>query len=471
MKKAKRVIALMLFCVILISSMTAFAGDYDSKYNDTQAQYSDLDKEELADLEDSAEAGEILAHLIQFIKDYYIGGEVDTDMLVNAAISGIADSLDEYTAYYTKNEYEEYIKMFSSNMFLLGVIWTQADEDYPLVSEVTEGGVAEAVGIQAGDIIISINSENMKGIPLQDAIDKNVAKGNTVLSIELKREENIIEVETELEPVKVQTVYTGEIGDMLVLDEKVDNSKIGYMNISAISDGTAREFEQELNNLKADGKKWLILDLRGNLGGIVERAIEICKMIVPAGVIISSQDKQGERVVEESELENLPFEKMVVLTDYKTASAAEIIASALQDSGAAKIVGSKTYGKGVIQTLCPILDDSVLKMTTHEYFTRNGNKINKIGIMPDVYVDSALFLSESDEFTSSKVKKTLTFLGFQADSRVQIMNSIGRFQESHGLEVSRSLDQKTINELNLAVYQEMNSNDRTLIKGYEEIIK
>jgi C-terminal processing protease CtpA/Prc len=165
-----------------------------------------------------------------------------------------------------------------------------------------------------------------------------------------------------------------------------------------------------------------------------------------------------------------PFEKMVVLVDGMTASSAEIVASALQDSGAATVVGEKTYGKGVMQSVTDFNELGVLKMTTYEYFTRTGKKVNGVGVTPDVAVGKVLFVSEEDDLESEKVKAAFELLGLQTGNSQQMMRSVGRFQALNGLDITYELDQKTITAINVKIYTDMLTNDRTLKTGYLNII-
>jgi C-terminal peptidase prc len=225
-----------------------------------------------------------------------------------------------------------------------------------------------------------------------------------------------------------------------------------------------------VRQVKNEGATKLILDLRGNTGGYVDQAIGVCKQIVPAGIIISARNKKGDTVNYTSTLYTQPFEKIVVLVDGMTASSAEIVASALQDSGAAVVVGEKTYGKGVMQSVTDFSELGVLKMTTYEYYTRSGKKVNGVGVTPDVPVGKVLFVTDNDELGSEKVKAALELLGFTANDSQDAMRSVGKFQALNGLDITYELDQKTISAINVKIYTDMLTNDRTLKTGYLNII-
>jgi carboxyl-terminal processing protease len=249
-----------------------------------------------------------------------------------------------------------------------------------------------------------------------------------------------------------------------------ENVSVAGIKISAFTSGTSEEFRSMVRQVKNEGATKLILDLRGNTGGYVDQAIAVCKQIVPAGIIISARNKKGDTVNYTSTLYTQPFEKIVVLVDGMTASSAEIVASALQDSGAAVVVGEKTYGKGVMQSVTDFSELGVLKMTTYEYYTRSGKKVNGVGVTPDVPVGKVLFVTDNDELGSEKVKAALELLGFTANDSQDAMRSVGKFQALNGLDITYELDQKTISAINVKIYTDMLTNDRTLKTGYLNII-
>lgn len=433
--------------------------------------YSETQSTDDYNLEESDDAGLIFSGVMQFIKENYIGGEIDSDELLNAALKGMTSVLDDYSDYYTFDEYKEFEKTFITDFYTLGIIVTQADGDYPVVTEVFEDTPAEKSGVEVGDKIITINSTNLKNVAIQTAFNQILNSTSKKIELEISRSDKLIVINTQLEETKVNTVYLNDISELTGNDNHIQNEKIGYIKVNLISVGTANDFEKAVTTLKNKGKNKLILDLRGNVGGVVEEAFSMCDLIVPEGKIVSMKDKEGNVNNISSELKKPYFEKIVVLTDSTTASAAEMIASALQDSGAGVLVGTKTYGKGIIQTITPVLDLGVIKMTTLEYFTRNGNKINKVGITPDILVNVPLFLTETDDVESEKVINALSYLGYNTDTRIKIMNAIGKIQKDKKLNITRTITKETANEINLQIYEEMNNNDKILMAGYEEILK
>ena len=178
------------------------------------------------------------------------------------------------------------------------------------------------------------------------------------------------------ENIKLHQIYT----------EVLDN-QIGYMDIYSFDEGTSEQFKNKYNELKEKGIKGLIIDLRNNPGGIVQEATGIADAMIEKGkTILITKDKDGKEEITESEEEPIVDVPVILLTNNNSASASEILAGALKDNGVARIVGEKTYGKGVIQNVFTLSSGAGLKITTNEYFTPNNNKINKIGIEPDIEV-------------------------------------------------------------------------------------
>ena len=263
------------------------------------------------------------------------------------------------------------------------------------------------------------------------------------------------------------------VNDMSTFDsnsQKYTDGSVGYIKISTFINNTSSDFTKALNEFKAAGKTKLILDLRGNTGGYVDEAINVAKQIVPSGIIITTRDKKGNITTYTSDLKVTPYEECVVLVDSLTASSAEIVASAMQDSGAATIVGEQTYGKGVMQSVMEFDDIGVVKMTTLEYSSRYGKKINGIGITPDVTVDKILFVSEEDALDSENVIEALRFLGFRVDENNSVERNLGRYQAEMGLEVTYKLDGPTVSAMNYEIYTELMESDRILAIGYMNLL-
>lgn len=420
-----------------------------------------------SDSEENAElAKEYLAEVIDYINNNYIGGEVSTKQLVEAAINGMAHSLDDYSEYYTQEQYDEIMKSIAGTIYTAGIDFELDSEGYPQVTKLYPNSAAGAAGLRLEDRILEINGTPTLGKGIKEIENMLTRKSLEVITIKAvhRGKEEIINVT--LRPIEVKTVESVDIGSLISLNTKYDNSSVAYIKITQIADNTGSELRQAISAQKKAGKTKLILDLRGNTGGYVEQAIDICRQFVPAGRIIYTKDKAGNITEYNSYLTSKPFEELVVLVDGMTASASEIVASAIQDSGAGIVVGQQTYGKGVMQSIVDLSEMGYLKMTAFEYFTRSGKKVNGIGVIPDIEVSDVLFVSEDDTYSSSKLRTALELLGYNTLTDNKVKRSLGSFQRKEGLPVTYKLDTATVSALNVKIYSLMNNTDRTLLEAY-----
>ena len=423
-----------------------------------------------SDKENAELAKEYLSEVIDYINENYIGGEVSTRELVEAAINGMAHSLDDYSEYYTNEQYDEIMKSIAGTVYSAGIDFEIREDGYPHVTAFRANSAAGEAGIRIGDSILSVNGASTYGKGVKD-IDNMLARSSyEVLDMRISHRGSESTISVSLRPVKIQTVEVSDIGSHIKLNEKYNNSDIGYIKITQIADNTDTDLKQAISVLKKDGKTKLILDLRGNTGGYVEQAIGICRLFVPAGRIIYTSDKAGNVTEYNSYLTNPPFEKLVVLVDNMTASASEIIASSIQDSNAGIVVGQRTYGKGVMQSVADLSEMGYLKMTTFEYFTRSGKKVNGVGVIPDIEVGDVLFVSEEDGYGSSRLRTALELMGYNTLTENKVKRSIGSFQRKEGLPVTYKLDTATISALNAKIYSLTNDTDRTLMEAYVNIV-
>ena len=241
-----------------------------------------------------------------------------------------------------------------------------------------EGSPAEKEGLETGDIILSINGESCSEMDLNIASTKIKGEENTTVDLEIQRGTDILNKTIERKTV--------EIADSRA--EVLENN-IGYIELTVFDEGCAENIERYLRDFQNKGIKSVILDLRNNTGGIVSEAIELSELFVGKGnVIMRSYDKKNQETVITSSKEKMGDFELVILVNEYSASATEIVSAALQDNKAATIVGTTTFGKGVMQEILPIFNKTAaLKITIEEFKTPNGNKINKVGITPDVEVE------------------------------------------------------------------------------------
>ncbi len=306
-------------------------------------------------------------------------GEVDEEKLKEGAIKGYIEALDDpYTEYISKEEMKDYLEDATGNFVGIGIYMVKNTEaDKIMVLSPIKGGPAEKAGILPGDLIISVNGEQYSAEDMTTASSKIKGEEGSKVEIEILRGTETKKYELTREHIKVNPV-----------EGKVIQNNIGYIEFSSFDEGTAEDFKNKYQELEKQGIKSLIIDLRNNGGGIVDEALKIADFILEKDqVILYEVDKNNKEEVEKSKNEPIIKMPVVILTNKNTASSSEILAGALKDNGKAKIVGTTTFGKGVIQKLMQLIDGSGLKITSEEYLTPNRTKINKIGIEPDEKVE------------------------------------------------------------------------------------
>ena len=319
-----------------------------------------------------------LTNFRKIIDKYYLG-EVDEQSLLEGAIKGYIEGLgDPYTEYYTAEELEEYKEETLGNFVGIGVYMIQDVEMNVIrVLAPIKDSPAYSAGILPGDIIYKIDGIQYTGEQMDEAAQKIKGEIGTKVNLELIRDNESINLEIERKTIKINHV-----------EASVIENDIGYLQISTFDEGCADEFKKKYEELKNQNIKSLIIDLRNNGGGIVDEATDIADLFADKdATLLVTVDKDNNEDITKAKTDKIIDMPVVILTNSNTASASEILAGALKDLGVAKIVGTTTYGKGVIQTLLTLGDGTGIKITTNEYYTPNKSKINEVGIVPDEQVD------------------------------------------------------------------------------------
>lgn len=317
-------------------------------------------------------------------------GEIDDSKLAEGAIKGMVASLgDQYTYYMNEKEFSDFKEKSQGNYMGVGIQVGVKDNKIVVVSPI-EGGPAEKAGIKTGDVILKINGEPVSGEELDKAV--SMMKGTTKENIKLtlyREGKGEFDVDVMRDVVKTVNIKSEMI-----------NGDIGYIEVLAFDEGTAKDFETQLKALEDQGMKGLILDLRGNPGGFMKECVDLVSNFVPKDkVIVSTIDKYGnkeESVSKGGIAQGMP---LVVLIDGGTASASEIVAGAIRDYDLGTLVGTTTFGKGIVQVVLDKIgqekDGTALKVTISKYYTPNGENIHKKGIAPDVTVEYPAELKEN----------------------------------------------------------------------------
>ena len=318
-----------------------------------------------------------LSLIKQKLESIYIY-DTDEDKMIESAIKGYVEGIDDkYTQYLTTEEMTELMEDTSGNYVGIGVYLADNTADNTiLIIGVIEGSVAEEVGLQAGDIIKKVDGVEYNGDQLDQATDIIKGEEGTDVNITIIRNSEEQEFTIKRSNINIKSVSS---------EMKSDN--IGYIKIGSFNEGTAEEFKQAYNNLKNENLSGLVIDLRNNGGGLVTESLEIAETMVEKGkTLLITSNKEHKEKIETSKEDPIVDVPVTILINQNTASASEILAGILRDDCNYEIIGTTSYGKGVIQTVYSFTDGSGLKVTSEEYFTPNHNAINKVGITPDIEV-------------------------------------------------------------------------------------
>lgn len=314
----------------------------------------------------------------KYLENYYLGDIASDDELIESAIKGYVDGLgDNYTEYLTKAEYEELMIDVNGNYVGIGVYITRDRYENIVVLLPIEGSPAEETGLKTGDIINKINGEECVGKDLTLIANKIKGEEGTTVELEILRGN-----ETFTKTIERRTVQINKMKS-----EMLENN-IGYIQLISFAGNCHEEFEEKVDDLIKKGAKSLIIDVRDNGGGIVDEATKITELFLPKDktIMIEETKNDGEKITK-SEKDAKYNLKVVILANENSASASEIFVGALKDNGIAKIVGTKTYGKGVMQEVVKLSTGGALKVTIEEFKTPNGDTINKKGIEPDIEIE------------------------------------------------------------------------------------
>lgn len=318
-----------------------------------------------------------LSMIESVLNEYYVG-EVDQYKLQEGIYKGFISGVgDAYTTYYTQKEYDEFKEETSGMYTGIGIsMYLDSENNSIVVKEVFKASPAEKAGILPEDEIIKVAGKNVSGNDyayVREMITAAKEKGVEV-SVYRPSEETHYEFNLKVENIVYPTVT------FRMLEEDV-----AYIGLSKFEDLSHDQFKEALEKSQKEGAKGIVFDLRNNRGGLLRIAKEIVDELIPEGVIVSTKDKNGKSIEYKADT-NYIDTPMVVLINGNSASASEVVAGALKDYKRAKLVGEKSFGKGVVQTIVPLTDGSAIKLTTSQYFTPSGVCIQGIGIEPDVKV-------------------------------------------------------------------------------------
>ena len=353
--------------------------------------------------DDSATSESKLQTILYIIKNYYYQ-DVDDQTLIDGVYAGIVESLDDpYSAYYTAEEYEDLMDTLTGNYAGIGALLQKnAETGEVAVTKVYEDTPAEQAGLQEGDIIVSADGN----IATEEDLDVFVQhiRGEEGTDVELV-------INREGEEMTV-TCTRASISTPTVEHQMLDNN-VGYIQVSQFTDGTYDDFVAAYEDLEAQGMTSVIFDMRNNGGGLLDSVVDILDYLLPEGTVVYTMDKAGNRENYTSDAANYKSIPMTVLVNGNTASAAEIFTGAIRDFEYGTIIGTQTFGKGIVQSTIPLTDGSAVKLTTQTYYTPSGECIHGTGITPDEVLEYEFMGGEDDQYSvdlDNQIQKALEVL-------------------------------------------------------------
>lgn len=333
---------------------------------------------------------------------YYQDADIDVDAMTEGMYAGMVNALgDPYSVYYTEEEWNDLMQETAGIYYGIGA-YLMIDPNTGLgkISGVIENTPAEEAGLRADDLLYLVDGESTMGMELSEIVARVKGEEGTKVHLTIYREgeTDYLEIDVERRQIEAPTVKY----------EMLENN-IGYIQITEFDDVTTDQFTEALAVVKGSGAKGLVLDLRGNPGGSLNVVVDIARQILPKGLIVYTEDKYGERDEYTCDGRHELDMPLAVLVNGNSASASEILAGAIKDYNKGTLVGTTTFGKGIVQRVLPLTDGTALKLTISAYYTPNGNNIHGVGIEPDVVCE---FDSDAyyDKDVDNQLEKALEVL-------------------------------------------------------------
>ena len=310
------------------------------------------------------------------LESFYFGDVDDETAKDNIYKAYLSSYGDKYTMYYTADEYKALKESTNGKFYGIGAVCQLSGEGGVLLVDVYDNGAGYQAGLRSGDRVVNVDGRDITGMELSSAVALIKGDKGTSVTLEVIRGTERLTFSEVRDAVEAKTVsYT-----------LLDNN-IGYLSISQFEEVTTKQFKAAVEDLQSQGMKGLVIDIRNNPGGLLDTVVGMLKYMLPDGLIVYTEDKQGNRKEykgQDNDEFNLP---LAVIVNGNSASASEIFAGAIQDYGKGTIIGTQTYGKGIVQTVKPLTDGSAIKFTIAKYFTPKGQDIHGKGVTPDMVVE------------------------------------------------------------------------------------
>lgn len=321
----------------------------------------------------------------------YYYDEFDNETLKDGIYAGLVDAVgDKYSVYYTAEEYAESQVGMTGKYYGIGAGLRQdVDTMVVTISKVYEGTPSETAGLLAEDIILSVDDIDATSMEVSDLVQHIRGEEGTTVHLEVYRPSSGEYLSFDVERANVT---------LPSVDSEMLTETIGYIRIESFEEDTAKQFEEALAGLESAGMQSLVVDLRYNGGGLIDSVVQILDDILPEGLVVYTEDKYGNRHEYTSDAATYIDYPLVVLVNQDSASASEIFAGAIKDYEYGTLIGTTTFGKGIVQTIFKLSDGDAVKLTTAKYFTPNGNYIHGVGIEPDIELEYEYLNPEGESY-------------------------------------------------------------------------
>ncbi|MGP4040695.1 S41 family peptidase [Gracilibacillus sp. D59] len=488
----KRYLVLILVVAIALGAVGTYAGLYffagGTSSNDGIAS-SDRDLlTELADQQKTIEEnmGKMtkVVDAFSIIKENYVK-EVKDKQLIEGAIQGMLQSLeDPYSVYMDQKTMDQFNEQIESSFEGIGAEVSMKEGSVTIVAPIKDSP-AEKAGLKPNDQILSVDGESVEGLDLYEAVNKIRGEKGSKVVLEIRRPgvEDILEVEITRDAIPLETVYAET--------KEVDGKLIGIIELTSFSEDTATDFEKELGKMEENGIDGLVIDVRGNPGGLLPTVEDILKNFVPKDTpYIQIEDPSGKKTRYFSDLESPKDYPIVTLINEGSASASEILAASLNEALDYEIVGETSFGKGTVQQTISMGDGSTIKITRFRWLTPEGNSIHEVGVkptieqkMPNYYYTNPIQIEEPLTYNQSddkieNVQIMLDGLGYDPGRKDGYFNeatqsAVEAFQKDQDLNVTGEVDKKTAEVLQTAIVEKVQKgeDDLQLEKAIETLTK
>lgn len=394
-------IGVLVTAVVFVAGLLIVMSVVKSKYAVALINKQAADAQDVLDADSEKKIKELLGQI-----ELYYYEDIDTEKLTAGLYKGLFEGLgDPYSVYYTKEEYESMMASTSGTYYGIGAVLSQDVKTMQVtVLHVYKDSPAANAGLKDGDIIMQVGDIEATSMELTELVTHIRGDKGTTVHMEIYREgkEDTLEFDIERNKVEVPTVEYEMLED-----------SVGYIQITEFSEPTEEQFMTAVNALQEQGMKSMIVDLRDNPGGYLSAVTDILDDILPKGITVYTEDKYGQRQTYTSDEEHKMEIPMAVLINGNSASASEIFAGAIKDYEYGTLIGTKSFGKGIVQTVKQLNDGSAIKLTTAKYYTPKGNYIHKKGIEPDVELEYEYSGDKDADYDKSKdnqIQKALEIL-------------------------------------------------------------